>query len=131
MTKKILGIIAIFLIVLLFSATINVIALESTPDKSEQPASIGLGVIRGIVILYWGTGGWIPVYNADVYMKNVNTGITYHTKTGILGRFIKLGLPLGTYNIWAEDDDWTSETQSVTLTLIHPISPYIVLSFNG
>ncbi|GLS27422.1 carboxypeptidase-like regulatory domain-containing protein [Marinibactrum halimedae] len=70
------------------------------------------GSVKGVVLNEAGN----PITNAEVVVKNIETGLTRKSNTSNTGAF-KLNLPTGEYTIEAENGDYRARTQKIQVRL--------------
>ncbi|HYM25500.1 MAG TPA: tetratricopeptide repeat protein [Vicinamibacterales bacterium] len=85
------------------------------------------GIVKGVVLDSTGQ----PVENAQVKIASTSSNRAFDVKTNKKGEFVQIGLPPGQYNVSAEKDKQTSNTQPVTVRVASPAEARLVLGAAG
>ena len=85
------------------------------------------GIVKGVVLDPTGQ----PVENAKVTILSTGSNRSFDVKTNKKGEFVQIGLPPGPYNVSAEKDKQTSNTQPVSVRVSAPSEARLVLGAAG
>jgi tetratricopeptide (TPR) repeat protein len=90
-------------------------------------AAQSTGLVKGVVLDATGQ----PVENAKVTITSTGSSRSFDVKTNKKGEFVQIGLPPGSYNVSAEKDKQTSNTQPVNVRVSAPAEARLVLGAGG
>jgi tetratricopeptide (TPR) repeat protein len=85
------------------------------------------GIVKGVVLDATGQ----PVENAKVTILSTGSNRSFDVKTNKKGEFVQIGLPPGPYNVSAEKDKVTSNTQPVSVRVSAPAEARLVMGAGG